>query len=1172
MSTLQQFKEFMDTPVTIPTDCSPPNRRRWVIVALCVILFVLILNSYHGHQHAMLSISALRRKSDNATLRGGKSFGLLDKKRISSLEDEKADVETIIEQVSGSTPYAPPWRKKGPSQRNQRRESVNDTDTKFSENSLYSSLDDPEPVDVKDTDSDTDFSSRVSFDGDSGSIPSKARRSFNTDDDSYETFAKRRKPRKASFDAFEDDEYETKRPPPDLDSNEDLNKQAISDLKQEEERLERRIARFQEKDRLEQMRSALAELRERQKLRDSLDKEAAWQEEVEDHRERERQRRRTKWNVEEARHRTWLRGVYEPSIAEDPTLNELEFKRSNWNDKEAWRRGATCSGLKPVTPFRPYGEYLSNIQVTDNAYVTYVSSAEFVLGAAVLMYSIAISGSQYARAVCVTADITANDRKYLSTFGQVIEIEKIPSPLYVENLRYRDTFTKLRIWQLAMFQKVLYIDTDVIVLRSMDELFDLNEWSVPMDAEQNRYSTGMMLCEPSLDTFDKMMAKLKTTKVSMELPDLLFLREYFEGEATTPKAPSNAYWSDVKSGQGKINIIPRWYQVYQEEFGSEYHTYLTKRKQKITIYDERIHGIHYPGASKPWLKFSERNDRYKRHLCEYPHVSEFQYDPHFHWYRYFAMMKNALAESAQSVAFDAETGTGGSTVLTLFVEQKKKQIEEEKKRYSWESPSYDRSKYDNSYPEPDQSSSRNSNRYSNWNPPAPSKAPLEDGNSYQVADCTVYEDATSTGSKRQLLQLPDGPEKMRKPYFSPNELQGNDAALSDEAAPGDFETVTLSEPVPVTESPHGGKALVDLSNLPAFAVQLPQHLIGSTVSLEDYIWVVTFCSKSKVHPAKWTTCGKSAYVSQYSGSQCRTNFDDYFSMTPIYRRHQKPDDRIAGVVLRSGVQLEDPERTKWIDVVVRCDWTMADENVTLERNVSSVPIDVVHPPHDRRYTLRLRSRCACEGGCGAAKRVVEKKQLAKKVVALRAELFGKAFEAKRSNADWRRVTFAATCFAVPSLAADRCIDMSYCDYMVSGRRCVPNTSIRWFPYRTQSQNTFCNCTHVGGSGDSPMPSLKECFRRAEDSNANAVNYAFGVAPSSDAPTSARSSEPLRKAVRGCYYKRCGTDLGMSRDLLRARVPLHRSDVGNMGFDVHIRNPFWLNETLLEAFVAKKKDL
>ena len=372
-----------------------------------------------------------------------------------------------------------------------------------------------------------------------------------------------------------------------------------------------------------------------------MQNEYNFQEEAEWQREKERDWTRQKWDVSQKRFDKWRRRAYDQlnQLDEPPPLSSKDGTHPQHSSGEG-RDSKQCPGLQPEKGFQPYPKFRANAPQKDYAYVTFVSSSEFVMAAAVLMYSIAVSNSQYARAVCVTIDVSRRDRDLLAQLAEVVEIEKIPSPLYVSNPRYRDVFTKLRIWQLAMYSKVVYIDTDVIVVKNMDELFDLPEWSVPMDAEQDRFSTGMMVLEPKLKTFDDMMTKLKETRVSMELPDLLFLKEYFTAASS--------------SGGGRVNIIPRWYQVYQEEFGSEYSTYLTKRQQRITIFDPRIHGIHYPGEAKPWKKFETKMQRYSSGFCSWWNADEFKYDPQFLWYLRLAQLKLALAQAARSTTFDFE--------------------------------------------------------------------------------------------------------------------------------------------------------------------------------------------------------------------------------------------------------------------------------------------------------------------------------------------------------------------------------------------------------------------------------------------------------------------------------------------------------------------------------------
>ena len=413
------------------------------------------------------------------------------------------------------------------------------------------------------------------------------------------------------------------------------------------------LRRLESSEQLAIVKLRLRELEEQRKARQRVMDEYDFGDEQDTFRNKEREWQRSKWNHEEKKFYSWFQQ------AQEGGGNELSKRREL---PAALAGGSSCSQFNTLLQrFKPYSEYVRGIQDTELAYVTFVTSPEFVPPAAVLMHSIAVSGSQYARCICVTKDISDRDRQTLSMLAQIVEIEKIASPKYVDNVRYREVFTKLRIWQLGMFKRVVYIDTDVIVVNNMDDLFDVEEWGVPMDAENNRYSTGLMVVDPKDTTFDDMLAKLKTTTVSMELPDLLFLKDYFD------------------SNKRKINIIPRWYQVYQEEFGSQYASYLTRRKQKITVFDPRIHGIHYPGAGKPWGGDTNyKLSKYKPKFCAWRDAEEFRYEPQFLWYLHHELMVVSLGSSKSSALFDYESG-GGVIVLSEWSAKRKKAQEEERR-------------------------------------------------------------------------------------------------------------------------------------------------------------------------------------------------------------------------------------------------------------------------------------------------------------------------------------------------------------------------------------------------------------------------------------------------------------------------------------------------------------
>ena len=168
--------------------------------------------------------------------------------------------------------------------------------------------------------------------------------------------------------------------------------------------------------------------------------------------------------------------------------------------------------------------------------------------------------------------------------------------------------------------------------------------------------------------------------------------------------------------------------------------------------------------------------------------------------------------------------------------------------------------------------------------------------------------------------------------------------------------------------------LVDLSTLPPLAAILPQRWPGHP-GLEPYQWVVSWCAPSKVLFATGTVkepCGKASPVSQYSAGVCRANFDEDASLHVIpATTSNRAGGEVAGVVLRSRTIVQNPTRSKWMEVVVRCDPRMPPDTVLLDGNhtvgISTQSASVkLESALDKLYTLRLRSRCACAYGCGLA--------------------------------------------------------------------------------------------------------------------------------------------------------------------------------------------------------------
>ena len=78
--------------------------------------------------------------------------------------------------------------------------------------------------------------------------------------------------------------------------------------------------------------------------------------------------------------------------------------------------------------------------------------------------------------VCVSHTVSQQKRRILEEDGAiVILVETVPNPDWLStdgiNPRWKDLMTKLRIFQLTQYEKILYTDADMIILQSMDGIF-----------------------------------------------------------------------------------------------------------------------------------------------------------------------------------------------------------------------------------------------------------------------------------------------------------------------------------------------------------------------------------------------------------------------------------------------------------------------------------------------------------------------------------------------------------------------------------------------------------------------------------------------------------------------------------------------------------------------------
>lgn len=114
-----------------------------------------------------------------------------------------------------------------------------------------------------------------------------------------------------------------------------------------------------------------------------------------------------------------------------------------------------------------------------NAWVTLLTQPSYLPGVRALNASLARAGSDHPLVVMVTANIDADVRQTLEADGCLVrEVEPIrPAGGLADsyaNARFAEVWTKLAVWRLTEFDRIVFLDADMLVTQNMDELFALD--------------------------------------------------------------------------------------------------------------------------------------------------------------------------------------------------------------------------------------------------------------------------------------------------------------------------------------------------------------------------------------------------------------------------------------------------------------------------------------------------------------------------------------------------------------------------------------------------------------------------------------------------------------------------------------------------------------------------
>lgn len=154
------------------------------------------------------------------------------------------------------------------------------------------------------------------------------------------------------------------------------------------------------------------------------------------------------------------------------------------------------------------------------SYITLLSTNSYTTGVIALVKSLRKTNSKYTILCLITYDISSDNIQLLiDNLIPYQQIEIIQHPFadeLPENQKYKAAnYTKLRIFGLYEFKKIIFLDADMIVLQNIDHLFEkphmsaCNSGGDLKEFTSWRYlNSGLMVIEPSESLFEDMLSKI----------------------------------------------------------------------------------------------------------------------------------------------------------------------------------------------------------------------------------------------------------------------------------------------------------------------------------------------------------------------------------------------------------------------------------------------------------------------------------------------------------------------------------------------------------------------------------------------------------------------------------------------------------------------------------------
>eukprot|EP00271_Cylindrocystis_brebissonii_P022200 TRINITY_DN840_c0_g2_i1.p1 TRINITY_DN840_c0_g2~~TRINITY_DN840_c0_g2_i1.p1 ORF type:complete len:1006 (+),score=150.73 TRINITY_DN840_c0_g2_i1:961-3978(+) len=220
------------------------------------------------------------------------------------------------------------------------------------------------------------------------------------------------------------------------------------------------------------------------------------------------------------------------------------------------------------------------------AFLTLLCDDVMAEAAMVLVHSVKQTGSPH-DVIVLCMNVSNRTLEALQVLGAKIEpiTDPVKYPFAITSDRLAINkpcrYSKLLMWNMVQYKKMVYLDSDLLVIDNIDELFERPQMAaVPDTLPPDKFNSGLMVVEPNRAVFRDMLNKVATT-ISPNVGDQGFLNSYF---ADWYKQSADHHLPYTYNALVRISRSPAW-------------------KHFIA---PGLKVLHFSGNTKPWNMMVDR--------------------------------------------------------------------------------------------------------------------------------------------------------------------------------------------------------------------------------------------------------------------------------------------------------------------------------------------------------------------------------------------------------------------------------------------------------------------------------------------------------------------------------------------------------------------------------------